>query len=272
MRCRAAAAGIGFIWLLSCCCCTVWAETVDLKIAEVKAGGQSYFTDLLRESLIAAGHEVSIEHLGRLPQKRMASMLAQGELSLLLLVESAERNRRYVPVEVDLTDGLIGHRILLIPKGGQPDYDAVKTLDDFRRLGKVGALGRGWFDVEVWKRNGLAYIERDGDWRNKIYKQIALQNRGVDYFSRGFFEVVEEADAHPYLEIEQRLMLIYERDFRFYLGKGSARYKFVLEQALRQAKRSGLMARLMRKHWGDAFKRLDFDNRVKLHLKNPGME
>lgn len=146
------------IWLSS----SVWAAKVDLNNAELKAGGQEYFTELLQKSLIEAGHKVSINNLGRLPQKRMALMLQTGELSLLLLVQSAERDKKYIPVEIGLTNGLIGHRILLIPKGQQSVYDAVTNLDDFRKIGKVGAFGRGWFDVKVWQFNQLKYLERQG--------------------------------------------------------------------------------------------------------------
>lgn len=158
---------------------------------------------------------------------------------------------------------------MLIPKDQQHVYDVVNSLQDFRKLGKVGAMGRGWFDVKIWSLNDLDYIERDGDWRNKIYKQIALQNRGVDYFSRGFFEVIDEAKAHPYLDIEKHLMLIYDRDFRFYLGENSAHYKQIIEKSLQNAKSSGLMDQLIKNYWAESFDILDTDNRTKIYLKNP---
>lgn len=69
------------------------AEKIELTVAELKAGGQPYFFALLEESLTADGHHVTINNIGRLPQKRMAKMLDDGELSLLLLVESKERNK-----------------------------------------------------------------------------------------------------------------------------------------------------------------------------------
>ncbi len=245
------------------------ADTVTLNVGLVRAGGQDYFVDLLESSLKAAGHEVHINVLGNLPQKRMLYMMEQGKLSLTWLVQSAERDATMNPVEVGITNGLIGHRILLIPQGDQARYDGVDTLEAFRNLQLTGVFGKNWFDVAVWRHNNLPYQERDGGWQQKIYRQLAARDRGVHYFSRGFFEVVEEAKAHPYLDIEQKLMLVYDRDFRFYLSEQGKRYKPVLEASLLAAKRSGLMDRLVKKHWAEAFEVLKPESRQVIPLSVP---
>lgn len=41
----------------------------------------------------------------------------------------------------------------------------MKTLEDFRKQGKVGGFGKGWFDIVVWKSNDLKFTEEDGEWR-----------------------------------------------------------------------------------------------------------
>lgn len=246
-----------------------WAEPVALRVALMPAGGQQYFVDLLQQSLTAAGHEVKIEILPDIPQKRLVLMLEESVLSLAWLVQSPERDATLIPVEVGITQGLIGHRILLIPKGDQYKYQRVDSLDSFRQLGLTGAFGKGWFDVDVWRHNHLKYEEQDGDWQAKVYAQVAARDRGVHYFSRGFFEILEEANAHPELDIEPRLMLVYPRDFRFYLSKDAKRYKGILEASLIASEKNGLMDQLIRKHWSEAFEVLKPNERVQIPLDVP---
>lgn len=247
----------------------VSAEIIDLKVGLVRAGGQEYFVDLLEQSLRAQGHEVNIEVIGNMPQKRMIHMMQNDELSLTWLVKSKARDDKLVAVDVGITNGLIGHRILLIPQGTAAVYANVNSIEDFRQLDKSGVFGVNWFDVAVWKLNQLRFIEKDGDWQSTIYNQIAAKDRGIDYFSRGFFEVIEEAEKNPDLEIEPHLMFIYERDFQFYLSKHSSHYHKALKTSLEAARDSGLMDKLIKKHWALAFDTLKPQQRRIIMLKTP---
>jgi len=245
------------------------AEKISLDIGLIRAGGQNYFVDLLDQSLKAQGHEVTIKIIGKLPQKRMLYMLQNNQLSLTWLVQSQQRDDTMPSVKVGLTNGLIGHRILLIPEGSQPIYDSVNTLEDFRNLKLTGVFGKGWFDVAVWRQNKLNLIEQDGGWQTKVYRQISSKSRGVDYFSRGFFEILDEAREHPFLDVEQRLMFVYNRDFRFYLSESGSQYSAIIEKSLKAAKASGLMDKLVQKHWSEAFTVLNPGKRIKIPLQSP---
>ncbi len=206
-----------------------------------------------------------------LPHLRVKFYLDIGEISIHWMVESKVRNKKYIPVKVGLTNGLIGQRILLIKKGNQHFYDGVKTLKDFRNLNLVGGMGKDWFDARVWETNRLKYKEHSGNWK-AIFKMIPARSV-YDYFSRGINEILEEAEQYPDLAIEERLVLIYERDFIYYLSKtgknAGAKYKDIIEHALIKAKDSGLVERLINKQWTNDFKTLNFDKRIKIHLKTP---
>ncbi|MBF0224313.1 MAG: hypothetical protein HQK76_02560 [Desulfobacterales bacterium] len=244
------------------------AETIRLTYAEQGSGGRSYFFELLETALTYSDQSIKLEHLGVMPQNRIYQMLIDDRLSLNWLLQSKERDTIFTPVEVDLTNGLIGHRILLIPKGRQSIYQNVKTLDDFKKLNKVGGFGQNWFDVAVWKYNQLPYIEVQGAWQ-VIYNMLNAENRGIDYFSRGIFEILPEAKKHPYLDIESHLVFVYQRDFRFYLSKNAAHLKKSLEEVLLIAKNNGLMEKLIQKHWKNDLDALGFNQRVKLILNTP---
>ena len=82
-----------------------------------------------------------------------------------------------------------------------------------------------------------------------------------------------ESKQYPDLDIEKKLVLIYDRDFRYYLSKtgknAGVKYKAILDQALKKAKESGLIDKKVREYWADDFNALNYDSRLKLHLKTP---
>lgn len=227
-----------------------------------------FYIELLQKSLDNAHIPYTITLEENLPQNRAVEMLDQGQLSLMWLLASEERDSLYTRVNVGLTNGLIGQRILLLPPGQKEVYAHVKNLADFRDLGKVGAFGKNWFDTLVWANNDLPYQEIDGEWR-VIYDMMAEGNRNIDYFSRGFTEILNDAHEHPDLEIEPHLVLIYDRDFYFYLSSSASPYKEVLEGALLKAQTSGLIDELVQKYWADNFAQLHLDQRIHIQLETP---
>ncbi len=62
--------------------------------------------------------------------------------------------------------------------------------------------------------NTFRYKEQSGSWKS-IFLKIA-GGRGYNYFSRGINEIVDESKQYPDLDIEKRLVLIYDRDYLFY--------------------------------------------------------
>lgn len=262
---------VSIFWVIFACVSfnsAILAKNVELTIVSLPDNKHLYFQELLQKSIESAGHKIKINLLGEMSQLRIVKMLDSNRISLRWLLQTEKRDKKYTPVEVGITNALIGHRVLFIPKGQQAIYSKVKTLQDFKKLGKIGAFGKNWYDVKVWKANGMEYYEQDGEWRT-IYKMLSKGNRGIDYFSRGVNEILDEAKLHPYLDIEKKLMFIYDRDYRFYLSKTASKYKKILEDSLQKAKESGLMDKLVKKYWGSQLKILDFYNRTKIYLKTP---
>ncbi|MCP4218414.1 MAG: hypothetical protein GY765_27505, partial [bacterium] len=151
------------------------ARSEILTMAALSDGSHVYYHELITKSMEEIGYDVEIQVKPNLPlpQKRIVLLLENGKLTLHWMVQSDERDKSYVPVRVDITNGLAGHRILFIPKGSQSVYDSVKNLDDFRNLGKIDGLGKNWFDAKVWRKNRLRHYEQDGEWRC-LYKKIPL--------------------------------------------------------------------------------------------------
>lgn len=244
--------------------------TLHIPIVEESNRQHSFYHELLATSIKEIGHTPHLIEY-QLPQLRIKNYLQYGVISLYWMVESEERNELFIPIEVGLTDKLIGQRVLLINKQDQGLYEAVKDLEDFRKLKLTASMGKNWFDSDIWEVNDLDYHEHSGSWK-KIFNMIAKGTRH-NYFPRGVNEIIVEAEQHPELAVEERLMLIYDRDFRFYLSKtgvnAGAKYEKELKLALKKAQESGLIKRLIDKYWGDDFKKLNYDDRVKIYLQSP---
>lgn len=227
-----------------------------------------YYVDLLVQALADIGYKADITWTSPIAQVEAVDMLDKGEISLMHLIGSQERDEKYIRVPVGLTDGLIANRILLVRSGDSDAYEEVETLDDFRDLQKVGGFGAAWFDAKVWEVNNLPYEPVDGEWR-VIYDMLADPDSNIDYFSRGFTEIAVDARNHRNLDVEQHLVLIYDRDFYFYLNSDLAEYEPILTEALQKAHESGLIERLKREYWASDFEWLNFDNRTKIYLETP---
>jgi len=247
-----------------------YSQTIKLYIPIIEESPQLhlFYHELLKTAIIEAGHipELIIKES---PQKRIKKQLENGDLSIFWMFESAPRNNKYIPIKVGLTNGLIGTRILFIKRGDQAKYDQVKTLEDFRNLNLIGGMGINWFDAQIWKKNNLQYKEKEGSWKS-IFKMIP-RNRDYNYFARGINEIVAESKQYPQLEIEKKLVFIYDCDFIFYLSKEGAHpgyiYHEILVDALQKAKESGLIEKLVKKYWGKDFQTLNYDKRIKIYLQ-----
>ncbi|KJY81545.1 hypothetical protein TW81_17705 [Vibrio galatheae] len=243
-------------------------ESITLVLASQLDNGHRFYHELLYEALTKQGYAVEIvvpsEHI---PQKRVIRMVENNQLSLTWLLATPERDAKYSVVNVPLTNGLIGQRVMLIPPELQPQLNEVHTLQDLQDTHLVAGLGLLWFDVEVWQENGLNIYVEDGEWRS-LYHKLTIDGE-VNYFPRGMNEVLSEAKQNPHLAIEERLLLVYDCDFKFYLSPEMAKYRDILETALRKAKSNGMLDKLVKKYWGESWQRIDPEHRVVIKLDLP---
>ncbi|KQB08314.1 hypothetical protein V7T16_05430 [Vibrio metoecus] len=249
---------------------SVWAgnQTITLVLPAQSDNGHAYYHELLTRALADQGIDLIIETpYPHLPQKRVVKMVENDQLSLTWLLESPERNQHFAYIDIPLTHGLIGQRILLIPPSLQSRFDNVATLDDLRKTLLIAGLGEHWVDITVWRYNQLPFYIQNGEWR-ELYKKLSVTGE-VNYFPRGVTEIYQESILNPHLAIEQHLLLQYQNDFRFYLSPKTAQYKDTLEQALQKAVESGLMDRLIEQYWGKSLSLLRLNQRQVIELKMP---
>lgn len=243
---------------------------LELRIAVVSDGRADYFVRLLEESLKLIQQPYNIEYVQDLPARRMWWKLGQGDINLFYGMQSKEKDNdpQLVPVRHALTNGLIGQRVLLIRRTDSAAFAQVRSVAGLKRTGLIAGFGAGWGDTKVWQASGLPLYEHTAPW-NTIYSMVAAGNRHVDYLPRGVIEVLAEARAHPELVVEQHLLFEYQADFGFYLSPSAARYRPVIERALRAAEASGLKARLLDEAYGADIRALNLHRRLRLPLPLP---
>ncbi|WP_269532778.1 hypothetical protein [Chitinimonas sp. BJYL2] len=244
------------------------APTLVLRLPELPSGQHRYYTRLLEQSLKQIGQPVRIELVADIPPARMWHMMKSGELTILFALQTAERDRQFAALSNNLTNGLIGQRVLMIRPEDQARFDRVDTLAALRGTGLVAGFGRGWFDAKVWRANGLEVYEHPVN-LNSLYAMVRSGTRGVDYLPRGINEIGPEAREHKELAIEKNLLLVYERDMRFYLSPRIESFRPILMQALLQADKSGLKKRLIDEEFGPEIKAVQPAKRRKIVLLTP---
>jgi len=243
-------------------------KSLTLTISSRNDSSLDFYRDVLEQSLALSSYRVDIRFIGNLSYRRQINYLKHGKIDLIWRLRTQERDQAFTRVDVGLTEGMIGQRIFLIPKGDQWKYNKIDNLIEFIQHNLTGGFGEKWFDIDIWKYNQLPYVEIPGD-NKKIYRMLASKKRNIDYLSRGMNEVIGDAKLYPSLEIEQRLLFIYQLDTYFYLGPSATRYQTILEQSLQKAQKNGLLKTLIHKHWGNVDNLLQLEKRQKIYLKMP---
>lgn len=155
----------------------IQAKSINLNLAIRDNYG--YVSELISKSLSHHGYDVTINGINDLPHKRVMLLLSDGDsLSLHWRGQSSTWDNKFASVEVDITNGLKGYRVLFIPKGKQKDFDPIKTLEDFRATGKVGGFGEGWSDVAIWQTNELKLTNWMGAGIPEFTKCYQLKREG----------------------------------------------------------------------------------------------
>jgi hypothetical protein len=231
-----------------------------------------FYEAVLRAAAARLQPPAPVEILPEMPQPRIETMLDDGRLTLHAFVAVDSRDRRWVPVPVDLTGGLIGQRVLVVRTGEAETFAALRTVDDLRR--HVGAFGRGWGDVAIWQTNGLPYQEYDGDW-SRIYTLLLKGDRGISYFSRAAHEALPELTRYSEtgrLTVAPGILVRYQRDMQFYLSPAAAdRWLQPLTEALRAMTADGALAALVAEepNWSAARAPLNLPDRHVIDLVTP---
>jgi hypothetical protein len=212
---------VGYIFVLFTC--LVRADPYDYEprdldltfpIITESSEQHKYFLALLEGALDSIDQPYTITKM-TLPQERAQNYLSRGKIDILWMLESKQRDEGLMPINAYLTNGMIGKRVFFIKPDQQVLFDRVESLQDLIDANLTAGLGASWYDVDVWRHNGLAVKPYKWNW-GRIFNELQ-KDPELDYFPRGINEVITEFRQHEGLAIEENLLLVYRRDFKFYL-------------------------------------------------------
>lgn len=182
---------------------------------------------------------------------------------------SIEYETTALPIRVPLMRGLLGKRILAIPKGTQDRFLKVKELTDLQ--GMTFLQGIGWGDIAILEGAGLS-VKTD---RKEILYDLIADN-AADAYPRGAVEILTEHRKHAHLdyEIEKEIVLSYDRfPFYFFTGKHNQDLAEIITEGFEKAYADGSFIRFFRTHpmIREIFVELNLEDRRLVRLKNPNL-
>ncbi len=204
-------------------------------------------------------------------QKRALKSLASGNVSFDIFFSgfSAARENDLLQIDVPLTMGLLGARVLVVnEKHEERLMQNVTSEAELKNL-RIGS-GVQWPDSDILLFNQYQVLRASyqGLWQ-------MLSNNRIDAFARGieeaFIEIEQRRNETPAPKILNTWLLVYPLDYFVYLSPKNQPLYQELNRALQQAHSSGEIAAVIAKvpsaqkalHW------LRNNSHTTIHLHNP---
>jgi len=198
-------------------------------------------------------------------QERAELELQNGRLDIANFAPDTAREALLEPVRIPVTQGLLGYRVCLIKTGSQHLFDPVQTLSGWRENNLTIGQETGWPDTEILEANQLKVVKVP-----KYPLLFTMLDQGrFDCFSRSISEVAEELNAHPELELEKNLLLVYRLPTFFFVNKTDKTLAKRLHQGLQSAYKDGSISALIKGYYRNQFETMGIAQRTVLYLENP---
>lgn len=275
------ARGAWMICFACCACCALLAPMparaqMDYVYGSIGTPGDTdnfvyvLFDEALTRTSAKWGSYV-LRTVPEVPRNRQIRELGAGKGSTTLaILGTAHDIGEYLrPILIPIDKGLVGYRLLLIRRGDQERFSAVRTVADL----KTFSFGQNfsWDDVGILRANGLA-VQASEDFEG-LFQML---NRGrFDALPRGLGEIQREFDGrkvlYPDLQIETTLLIHYPLPVYIWFQRSPAGAKLSarLEEGLRAMIADGTYDAIFRKYYRANLAELDVAHRRVLQLDNP---
>lgn len=215
--------------------------------------------------------QLELVDISEMNQKRALNSMVNDDASFDVFFSgfSQEREQNLQQIDVPLTMGLLGSRVLVVNK---EQYDRLlinpETVGGVKHL----AIGSGiqWPDTEILIHNQFNVVQASyqGLWKMLSSNRIDAFLRGIE---EAFVEIEQRRDDSPAPVILDKWLLVYPLDYFVYLSPSRKKLYHQLNQALQQAHRSGEIAAVIASepsaqkalHW------LRNKEYTRIHLENP---
>ena len=182
---------------------------------------------------------------------------------------SAVFEKQYFPIEIPITQGILGYRLFVIHKDKQKLFDNIRSIKDLKKLSCI--QGKGWADVEILRFSGFN-VQTSAVF-NTLFERIHFNK--VDFLPLGaneIFDIVEEQRINLYnLQVEKNYPLVYPYDYYFFVKKGNHELHSVIHSGFTAAKEDGSYLKLFQNHaeHKDFFEKAEIKKRKVIRIQNP---
>jgi len=258
-------------WLTLLLLCACAGQAADLRLCHLQRYADAYrleLTELIlaRTAATFGPQRIASPEQADPPQERCLHLLQNQQVDLAFVPPTAERLRDFAVIPVDLHQGMLGYRLLLIRRDQAERFARVQTLEDLRQL--RGGFGSQWGDFSVFAANGLPVVGMANP--NNL---LAMLSQGrFDYYHRGLHEAWSDLAHHPEypnLMVEPHLALVYPMPvyFTFHRHDQALRQRF--EEGLRLIQADGSLEALFQRHFGAIADRAGLSRRRLIPLDYP---
>lgn len=206
----------------------------------------AYFPQLLRlalEKTEASDGPFEIRFFGEaMSSPRQIAELKKRDGAINVIWDGTDRRREaeLLPVRISLLHQLNDYRVFLIRQDEQPKFEAVRSLDELRRL--QAGVGLNWPSADVLRANRLPVVT------STTYELLfpMLRAKRFDYMPRGIHEAWYEQHQHAAegLAIEETIFLHYPLPFYFFVNRSNPALADRIERGLRTAQSDGSFDKL----------------------------
>lgn len=171
-------------------------------------------------------------------------------------------------VNVPLSKGYIGYRLIMVNKADKNMFSNVRNVDQLNKF----RLGQeyDWPDTQILESNGVRVV------KSQTYDSLfsMLAHHAIDGFPRGIYEIDYEVNAHPKLNltVANGIYLKYPTDMFFYVKKDNLALATRIKEGLLAGIKDGSFDRLFKENVQPSIDNAHLDRRHAIELSNQEYE
>ena len=200
-------------------------------------------------------------------QNRGMLLLESGAIDVIALGTNQDREKKLLPIKIDILRGIVGFRLLVIRAR---DQARIAQMDDRTlRTQLVFGLNSQWADLPILRANDFA-VQTSSSHEN-LFGMLAAGR--FDAFPRGLNEARRELDArrqrYPQLALETSKALFFPYPVYFWVKRDNAALARRIERGLSLALADGSFRRLFESYHAAEIAALKQEKRHVIRLDNP---
>jgi hypothetical protein len=202
-------------------------------------------------------------------QNRGASLLESGDIDVIALGTSPEREERLLPVRIDIMRGIVGFRLLVIRAQDQERIAAMNGQALSQQL--TFGLNSQWADLPIMRANGFTVITSTN--YDSLFAMLAAGR--FDAFPRGlneaFREIGEQKSAFPQLAVERTKALFFPFPIYFWVRQENTALARRIERGLTASLADNSYRAAFESYHASEIAALKRDKRQIIRLANPNL-